>query len=191
LDLRYNGGGRISIAEQLASLIGGATTDGEVFATLQYNDKHQDSNSTYLFSNRANKLDLNRVIILTTDNTCSASEMIINALDPHIEVVTVGTTTCGKPIGMSPREYCDMVMAAINFKVVNSEGYGDYFDGISSQCVVNDAIVADWGDLADPVLAEGLYFAENSACSANLKFERVKPMDQRNSYRQLLFEHLH
>ncbi len=191
LDLRYNGGGRISIAEQLGSLIGGNTTVGEVFGTLQYNDKQQSSNSTYTFSNRANKLNLNRVIILTTDNTCSASEMIINGLDPHIEVVTVGTTTCGKPIGMSPQEYCDMVMAAINFKVVNSVGFGDYFDGISSQCVVNDSIVADWGDAADPVFAEGLYYAENASCSAVNKFQPYQPLNQRESYQQLLHGHLH
>ena len=190
LDLRYNGGGRVSIAQILGSLVGGDSTNGEVLGTLDYNDKHQDSNTTYRFDNQTNKLAIDRLIVLTTDNTCSASEMIINGIDPFIEVVTVGTATCGKPIGMSPQEYCDMVMSAINFKVVNAVGFGDYFDGISSQCVVNDSIVADWGSSNDPVFAEGLYYAQNSSCSVNKMngFERYLAPENRKPYQSILFD---
>ncbi len=190
LDLRYNGGGRISVAALLGSLIGGNTTNGELMATLQYNDKHQDSNSTYTFSDQANKLNINRVIVLTTGSTCSASEMIINGIDPFIEVVTIGTATCGKPIGMSPQEYCSMVMSAINFKVVNSEGYGDYFDGIASSCTVNDQIVAGWGSSSDPITAEAIYYAENASCSAaaNKTFEPYIAPENRATFKELLFE---
>ncbi|WMS85993.1 S41 family peptidase [Pleionea litopenaei] len=190
LDLRYNGGGRISIAEQLGSLIGGDTTSGSIFGTLEFNDKHSDQNSTYYFDNLVNKLDISRLIVLTTENTCSASEMIINGIDPFIEVVTVGDTTCGKPIGMSPQEYCEMVMSAINFKVTNANGFGDYFNGINAQCNVTDQIVADWGSLQDPVFAEGLYFAENDACSNvnNYVVQKRSPSSQQKSMKELLFD---
>ena len=80
-------------------------------------------------------------------------------------------------------------MSAINFKVVNAEGFGDYFDGISSQCVVNDSIVADWGSTNDPVFAEGLYYAQNSSCSINKMngFERYIAPESRENYQSILF----
>ncbi|MEE4246399.1 MAG: S41 family peptidase [Kangiellaceae bacterium] len=191
LDLRYNGGGRISIAEQLGSLVGGQATSGSVFGELTYNDMNQANNFTYRFSTRLNALDVNRVIVLTTPSTCSASEMIINGLDPFIEVVTVGETTCGKPIGMSPQEYCGMVMSAINFKVVNAVGFGDYFDGISSQCVVEDFIAGDWLASTDAIFAEGLRYAETGSCSVTKATDSIESGKANLTMREILFDHLH
>ncbi|NVJ50355.1 MAG: PDZ domain-containing protein [Gammaproteobacteria bacterium] len=190
LDLRYNGGGRISIAQQLASLIGGDNTAGEVFGTLTFNDKHTNENSTYSFVSLLDDLNITRLIVLTTDNTCSASEMVINGLMPFLDVVVVGGTTCGKPIGMSPQEYCEMVMSAINFKVTNANDYGEYFDGLTAQCSVADQIVADWGSLDDPLLAEGIYFAENSSCSNVVRPEllsRSLQSQELPTYQSILF----
>ena len=91
---------------------------------------------------------------------------MINALSPHIEVKIVGDTTCGKPIGMSPEQMCGHVVFAINFQTVNSEGFGDYFDGLAADCSVDDVVTGDWGDESDAILAEGLHYLQAGQCSS-------------------------
>lgn len=193
LDLRYNPGGRISVAGNLASFISGNVADGEVFTTLEYNDKNTDRNFTVNFSDRINALDLTRIVILTTSGTCSASELIINGLAPHMDVVTVGSATCGKPVGQSPDEYCDMVLSAINFRTVNSLGEGEYFDGIPATCPVEDQIIADWGSLDDPVLASAMNYLDTGSCglAAAGKSLLSKTLESKPSYQALLTEHMH
>ena len=166
LDLRYNGGGLVSLANQLSTQIAGDKVDGEVFVTLQYNDKHPEQDVTSLFSlgSGIGQLNLDRVVVLTTGASCSASEMVINALSPFVEVVTVGSTTCGKPVGMNPVQICDNIIFAINFETTNALGVGGYFDGLPVTCDAEDLIVGDWGSIEDPLLREGLYYLNNNQC---------------------------
>jgi carboxyl-terminal processing protease len=200
VDLRYNGGGRLSVAGNLASYIVGSPAVNDIFTTLEFNDKNSDRNSSVRFTDKINALDLTRVVVLTTPNTCSASELIINGLSPHMEVVTIGSNTCGKPVGQTPDEYCDVVLSAINFRTVNSLGQGDYFDGLMPTCAVQDQIVADWGSLDDPVFAEGLNYLNTGNCSpavsnratTDISKTNVSQQDQAPiNYQQLLTEHLH
>lgn len=95
LDLRYNGGGRVDVAQALGSMITGQFT-GETFSKLFYNETLQSNNATFPFVNNFNSLGLDKVYVLTTNNTASASELIINSLRPYIDVVQIGTTTTGK-----------------------------------------------------------------------------------------------
>jgi len=102
LDLRYNGGGRVSSAIQIASSIYGARTD-EVFIQPRFNSKLQpfsgapdNFTATTLQGTAINELNLSRVIVITSGATASASELVINGLVPYIEVIQVGTTTVGK-----------------------------------------------------------------------------------------------
>ncbi|MCK7589932.1 S41 family peptidase [Subsaxibacter sp. CAU 1640] len=102
LDLRYNGGGRVDVAAFLGSMITGQF-NGDVFSKLIYNENLQSNNDTYNFSSTLgsggaaiNSLNLNRVYVLTTDKTASASEMIINSLKEYIQVIQIGGTTVGK-----------------------------------------------------------------------------------------------
>jgi carboxyl-terminal processing protease len=198
LDLRYNGGGRLSVAGNLASYIVGSPAVGELFTTLQYNDKNTDRNSSVRFTDKINALDLTRVVVLTTASSCSASELIINGLAPHMEVVTIGSNTCGKPVGQNPDEYCDVVLSAINFRTVNSLGEGDYFDGLAPTCPIEDQIVADWGSIEDPIFAEALSYVNTSSCSPSVQgrktsnqvsFTKTKVPQLR--YQELMNGHLH
>jgi C-terminal processing protease CtpA/Prc len=95
LDLRYNGGGNVSVANLLGSLITGQYT-GDTFVKLFYNDRLQNNNFTYEFVSTGASLNLDKVYVLTTEQTASASELIINSLKPYIEVVQIGTRTIGK-----------------------------------------------------------------------------------------------
>lgn len=113
LDLRYNGGGSVATAVGMAGMITGQFKD-EVFLKEQWNHKYQNAWEPESYINRfsdkiklyrdtpketdelLNSLQLSKVIILTTNRTASASELIINGLEPYIDVVQIGGTTTGK-----------------------------------------------------------------------------------------------
>ncbi|WP_179345762.1 S41 family peptidase [Winogradskyella ursingii] len=102
LDLRYNGGGSVQTAAYLGSMITGQFT-GQVYSKLFYNENLQSSNRDFLFTNSIegggaiNSLNLSKVYVLTTNRrTASASELVINSLQPYIDVVVIGENTVGK-----------------------------------------------------------------------------------------------
>ena len=150
LDLRYNGGGLLDIANELAFMVAGDNAAGQVFEELLFNDKHPDFNpvtgarlqasnyhTTSLgFSGPAGRplprLGLDRVFVLSGAGTCSASEAIINGLRGiDVEVVLIGETTCGKPYGFYPFDNCGTTYFSTQFRTANQKGFGDYGDGFS------------------------------------------------------------
>ena len=167
LDLRYNGGGLIRVANQLSTQIAQNAVQNQIFVKYQYNDKNTAKNTTTRFSLGQGQtvLNLDRVFVLTTDGTCSASEMVINSLSPFVDVVQVGSRTCGKPVGMQPDAIGSYVLFAINFQTVNALDQGDYFDGLAPTCAVADTIVGDWGVSNDPLYAEARQYITSGQCS--------------------------
>ena len=158
LDLRYNGGGFGAIASQLAYMIAGsANTAGKDFDLLQFNDKHPITNpitgqpllpdpfydETLGFSLPAGtplpSLNLSRVFVLTGPGTCSASELIMNGLrGADIQVIQIGSTTCGKPYGFYEEPNCGTSYFPIQFRSVNAKNFGDYTDGFVPSAVDDD-----------------------------------------------------
>lgn len=167
IDLRYNSGGLIRVANQIASQAAWDSVEHETFVTYQFNDNYDDAEMLFDLGAGIERLNLNRVIVLTTGASCSSSELVINSLTPFIEVVTIGQPTCGKPVGQQPAPICDKIVFAINFQTVNAEGDGDYFDGIQPTCQASDTVRTDWGDPADPLLGEALHVLANGSCSAS------------------------
>ncbi len=165
LDLRYNGGGLLSTAQHLASLING-TLVGKTFMELTFNDKHQDLNEKYKFKSLKNSIKTTDLAVITTRGTASASETIINGLAPFINVSTFGDTTYGKPVGMNPKNICEeWTVVPITFKLANETGYGDYFDGIEPTCEAQDDFKHDFGDPSETSLKEALYYLKHKTCS--------------------------
>lgn len=166
LDLRYNGGGLVRIAEQLINLIGGKKTDGEKIIKIIFNDKHSDQNSDYIGKNLDNSLDsIDELAVIATRGTASASEMVINSLAPYLNVYVIGTTTYGKPVGMNSKDICDQTIIPITFKYANSEDYGDFYLGIEADCAAEDDCAHDFGDDNEDSLKEALYMLANKKCS--------------------------
>lgn len=149
LDLRYNSGGSITSATKLASMITGQFS-GQLFAKQQWNAKAQayfQSNNPGSLENKfvggLNGLHLNKVYILTTKATASASELIINCLKPYVTVIQIGDVTTGKNVGSitlydSPTYAKSNVnpnhkyaMQPIVLKIVNKNNFGEYTTGIS------------------------------------------------------------
>lgn len=165
LDLRYNGGGLLDVARTLASLIAGPAYTNRIFFTLTHNDKYQDKNSNLRLVNEPNALSLNQLTVLTSGSTCSASEAVINGLNPLLNIKLIGDATCGKPVGMNNPEFCDIVLSHIEFKGTNELGYGDYYNGFAPDCNASDDAKNDFGDTNEALLREALYFMENQSCS--------------------------
>src|SRR5262249_36103993 len=124
-----------------------------------------------------------RVYVLTTSNTCSASEAVINGLRGiNVNVVQIGTTTCGKPYGFYPQDNCGETYFSIQFKGVNDMGFGDYADGFAASnstssastsavrvpgCSVAESDFAhDPGDANEPLLAAALNYRAPATCPA-------------------------
>jgi hypothetical protein len=186
LDLRYNGGGYLYIASELAYMIAGSSrTSGKLFEHLQYNDKrsaetNSDDAKTPFFdtscilndslqctSQKAlPTLGLSRVTVITTDATCSASEAVVNGLrGVNVEVRLIGGTTCGKPYGFTAKDNCGISYFPIEFKGVNAKGYGDYADGFTATCPAADDFDHAMGSSGEGMLEAALYNLQNNACS--------------------------
>ena len=151
LDLRYNGGGYLDIASQLGFMIAGpSAAQGRVFEELRFNDKHREfdpvtgrplrpllfhttSVGFSVFDERPlPSANLSRVFVLTGQGTCSASEAVMNGLRGiDIDVVQIGSTTCGKPYGFYATDNCGTTYFTVQFQGVNAKGFGDYSDGFS------------------------------------------------------------
>ena len=175
LDLRYNGGGRISTAEDLSSMLTGQF-DTQLFAVLTYNgfqpDENINFNNTTSTGEVVNALNLDRVFVLTSPNTASASELVISALSPYIEVVQIGTNTAGKYQGsVTVYDSQNLSKNGPNFNLghfyalqplisetENSTGFTGFDDGLvpditQAEDLMNLGVL---GDPNEPLLARAL-----------------------------------
>ena len=190
MDLRYNGGGRLALASQIAYMVAGPQSQGDVFETLLYNGKFEPDNTIEFYDREIDydegvflnailpSTSLSRVFILSTENTCSASESVINGLRGiGVEVVLIGDTTCGKPFGFLPTDNCGTTYFTIQFQSVNAQGFGEFQDGfIPTQnpifgeqvqgCVVNDDFSLPLGNQNEALFATALDYMVNgvNAC---------------------------
>ncbi len=165
LDLRYNGGGLVSVGANLASYVVGSRASGQAYANLVYNDRHNASNSTTRFSVPADALAMTRVYVLSGPRTCSAAEQVVNGLRPFANVVLVGDATCGKPVGFNPRsDNCGTTYSVVTFESTNSRGDGRYFDGLAPTCAVTDDVSQPLGAANENLLATALGHADTGTC---------------------------
>ena len=195
LDLRYNGGGYLDIAAELGYMIAGPTSAGQVFDEITFNDKHPSRNpitgsalSPTLFANTTGgfllqagqplpTLTLQRVFILSSNGTASASEAVINGLRGiGMEVILIGDTTRGKPYGFYSQDNCGTTYFTIQFKGANAIGFGDFSDGfvpvVSANlsganvtgCLVGDDLTHSLGDSQEKQLAAALTYIETGRC---------------------------
>lgn len=180
LDLRANSGGYLYVALAAASMITGPASEGKVFEKLRYNRKRQalTDASVLKFSSKAQfterdypagtplpQLGLTRVFVLTTGTTCSASESIINSLRGiDVQVIRVGTTTCGKPYGFTRKDNCGIAYFPIEFQGTNAKGFGDYQAGFQPMCQVADNTATPASSTSDELLGAAHSYITNGRC---------------------------
>jgi C-terminal processing protease CtpA/Prc len=167
VDLRYNGGGDLSVLTNLASYVAGSAKFNTPFLTLTFNDKNTSHNVTYKFNTIANPVTIRKLVVITTRGTASASEDFINGLKPIVDVKTLGDTTNGKPVGMIGIPYrTDYMFWPISFTLVNSLSQGEFYDGIIPEKIVADDITRDWNDRNELCFKEAIYYLENGNVSS-------------------------
>ena len=198
LDLRYNGGGLLAVAGQLGYMVAGAAqTAGKDFERLRFNATSGNTNPvtgqfnaptpfyntglgfSLVDGESLPSLNLSRVFILSTDSTCSASESVINSLRGiDVEVILIGTKTCGKPFGFYPTDNCGETYFTVQFQGVNDIGFGDYADGFVASdsaepfgirlagCEILDDLSNELGTTSEAMLAAALQFREDGTCPA-------------------------
>jgi carboxyl-terminal processing protease len=174
LDLRYNGGGFLYLASEVATMIGGPSLPGQTFEQLRFNARHpektNDPDNTIPFYQDSTKgtalpqLNLPRVFVLTGNGTCSASESIINGLSPFVRVITIGSATCGKPYGMVQTNNCGEAYFAIQFEGVNSQSQGGYVNGFAPACPASDDLDHQLGDTHERLLSTAIGYSTTGAC---------------------------
>lgn len=167
VDLRYNGGGLNTTAEMLIGMIGGAKVDQQVISKTLFNDQKSSLNESVTSNYDGPALEIDRAFFITTSQTASASEMVINALSPYMEVIQVGSTTHGKPVGMSilSVKAIDLAILPVTFKNANSEDYGDYYSGIAPNYTETDDLSHNWGDPDESMLSTTLHLILQPAIS--------------------------
>ena len=209
LDLRYNGGGHVMSANMLSTVIAGSQADGQVFAYYRYNDDRmadvegtaEETQMEYVEAVDRFKeefyygdydgadlsregLGLQRLYVLTTASTASASELVINSLRGiGIDVVTVGETSNGKNVGMEGR-YLDLEgytyeMFPITFQSYNADNYS-----IPATGVTPDIAAADWDDnngympfgLDEPLIAAAIEDITGVTATAATKAAKATPL---------------
>lgn len=164
LDLRMNDSNRIRWSVLVASAIGGARLRGKPFLREVYNDRYRDLDYEQAFGPWSVNLSLPRVFIITSKDTCSASEALINGLAAHMEVVTVGSTTCGKPVGSSVVGYGEHIYSIITFRIMNARGDGDYYSGLRPTCPAEDDPTRELGDPEEASLKTTLHYIQHGRC---------------------------
>jgi carboxyl-terminal processing protease len=167
LDMRYNGGGYESILQELVSYIAGSNYVGSPFIKITYNDKHTEENRTVEYISVTSPLGLNRLVVITTRSTASASEEVINGLKASIPVICFGDTTNGKPTGMNLWTDNDQnyVFAPVTFEAVNANNVGGFYNGIPPDKYVPDDFTHDFSDHSELCLNEAIHYLETGSIS--------------------------
>lgn len=166
VDLRYNGGGNLSVLQNLAAHIGGSSRFGKPFLKLTYNEDRQSDNWDMNFGSVSSAVSVNKMIVITTRMTASASEDLINGLKPFMEIHTIGDTTNGKPVGMEGITYSrKYIFFPITFTLFNIENESDFYEGFAPKKYVPDDIAHDWNNRNEACLKEAIYLLENGTVS--------------------------
>ncbi|MBG9390363.1 S41 family peptidase [Caenimonas aquaedulcis] len=172
LDLRYNGGGSVATSRDLASMIGGARTAGELYAYLRFNDKQASATQQVRFKTSADDFaqplpqGLPRVVVIGSEATASASELLVNGLRPFVDVVLVGATTYGKPYGFVPHDDCGITYNAVEFECLNALGVGGFTAGFAPDCPAADDLDHQLGDANENRTRVALDYLATGSCGA-------------------------
>ena len=184
IDLRYNRGGDMEVAQHLASLVMEKADTTKVCYKLNYNNTvSAEWNETVKFSKTDNPLGLDRAVFITTRSTASASEVVINSLKPYISVSLVGDTTYGKPVGMNvwafpfpttrvPEPDYKYIFLPITFEFVNASDEGGFYDGMLPDVLANDDITRDFGDPQELSLKAAIAILEGTKAAPAAPFRR-------------------
>ena len=173
IDLRYNGGGLVSVADTMGDLMGAGRV-GQIWSRTVLRPSKSSENETRTFRSEANAIAPTRIAFITTGATASASELVANSMIPYVGngLALIGANTTGKPVGQFGFDLaaCDLRVRAVTFQTVNAADQGEYFTGLASvfpnTCRAGDDITRPLGDPAEASIATALDFLAGRSCAA-------------------------
>ena len=173
VDLRYNGGGLVSVADTFARLLGGNRSTSDVFSYTTFRPEKSSQNSTSYFAPQAQSIAPTKIAFIGASGTASASELLINGFIPYLgtNMALVGTNTYGKPVGQIAldRSACDDRLRVIAFATQNKDRSAAYFDGLATvvprTCQATDDVTYPLGDARESSVAAALAFLGGRSCT--------------------------
>lgn len=195
LDLRYNGGGHVLSSVLLATLITGDAYKGQLYSRTTYNAARAakgeigeyrlgtattpEGNYSKLTEALSASVNLKTIYVITSENTASASELIINGLRGlDLTVNLIGTTTNGKNVGMEAMQSkignYTYLFAPITFYSENAKGFKDYADGFTPDVEFDDSqyLLGDFGT-SDDILSKIAFLWIVNGNKPNLSMSRA------------------
>jgi len=173
VDLRYNGGGLVSVAELFGDLLL-SNKVGEVFSYTTFRSSKSQYDETDLIGSQSQAIAPMKIAFIGSGGTASASELLMNSMPPYLagNVALIGKNTYGKPVGQIglDRSACDDRFRLIAFKTENANHEGEYFTGLASTfpntCVANDDLTHQLGESSETMIAAALNWLGGGSCSA-------------------------
>ena len=172
IDLRYNGGGLVSIAQLFGDLMNNGRA-GQVAGYVTFRDSKASENETFTITAQTQAITATKVAFIGTGSTASASELVINGMQPFLgtNMALVGANTYGKPVGQIALDQaaCDDRLRAIAFKIENANHQGEYFNGLATTvpntCRASDDITHQLGDPNETMVKVALDFLAGRGCT--------------------------
>jgi len=163
VDLRYNGGGYVSVAQKLTNWLAPSSANGQLMMKQLFNGKYTQYNEDE-YIRKQGSLNLDRIFFIVSNSTASASELLINNLRPYMDVQLVGPSkTYGKPVGYFPIPVGSWYIFPVSFRSTNKNGEGNYFGGIQLHNQGADGLDKDWGDLGESSLQSAINYITTGA----------------------------
>lgn len=168
-DLRYNSGGLTTPISYIGYMLN-KNVANRVAYRIKYNQKHSQNNMIALFENnlQLEPFEFDKIVFLTTKDTASASEMLINGLKPFVKTYIIGDNTHGKPVGMNVVDNCQKSLFPVSFRYTNANDISFGYDGLKADCYVTDDIRYSFGNLDEPLLKSGLNYLRYGTCNGSL-----------------------
>ena len=193
VDLRYNGGGLVSISELFGDLLA-ANKVGQVFSYTTFRDSKASNNSTRTFAARPEAIAATKIAFIGYSGTASASELLANSFIPYLGTNTalIGANTYGKPVGQIAvdKTACDDRMRVIAFKTENANRQGEYFTGLASvfpkTCAAGDDLTHQLGDPNETAIKAALDFLGGRACTPIASGGGIAPLSVAPTRKPLL-----
>ncbi|WP_294234141.1 S41 family peptidase [uncultured Sphingomonas sp.] len=173
VDLRYNGGGAISIADLFNNLLGGARQTSDVMGYTSFRESKAANNTTTYFAPQAESITPTRIAFIGTGGTASASELVLNRTLPYMGSNTglIGANTYGKPVGQIALDnaQCDDRLRVIAISLQNANRQGGYYNGLASvvpaSCQAGDDLTRKMGDPQEASTRAALNFLQGKSCT--------------------------
>lgn len=176
VDLRYNGGGLVSIADLMNNLMGADKSSSTVANYVTFRPSKASNNETVYFAPQPQSIAPTRIAFIGTSGSASASELVMNTFIPYLgnRSALIGTNTYGKPVGQIARDNatCDDRLRVIAFALENANHQGAYYDGLApfmgATCQAADDVTRQLGDPLEGSTKAALDFLAGRSCGASI-----------------------